>query len=62
MGMKPHRIIFILSVVLILLPIIGIYSSWKEIVIFAIGVYMAWFSLGLWRNEKQREIISDNLQ
>jgi threonine/homoserine/homoserine lactone efflux protein len=58
-GMKSYKVIFTLSIVLILLPLIGIYSSWKEIVIFAIGLYMAWFALTLWKKTKL-EIISNN--
>ncbi len=57
--MKSYKTIFILSVILILLPLIGIYSTWKEIVIFAIGLYMAWFGLSLWRKEKHDAIISN---
>jgi hypothetical protein len=58
--MKSYKVIFIFSVLLILLPLVGIYSSWKEIVVFVIGVYMASFALSLWRKAKQEAIIANN--
>lgn len=58
--MKSYQVIFILGIVLILLPIIGIYSEWKEIVVFIIGLYVTWFALGLWRKVKQEKIIANN--
>lgn len=59
--MKSYRTIFMLSAILILLPIVGIYSTWKEIVVFAIGIYMASFALNQWRKLKQ-EVITLNKQ
>jgi hypothetical protein len=55
--MKSYQVIFILGIVLILLPLIGIYSTWKEVVVFAIGIYMASFALGQWRKLKQEAIM-----
>jgi Na+/H+-translocating membrane pyrophosphatase len=59
--MKTYKILFILSLILVVLPVIGIYSNWKQVIVFAIGAYTASLALSLWRKAKQEAIRSNKL-